>query len=967
MAPLPPGFQLEKRAGGAPLPPGFQLERPAAAPAAAPVVTSPMDALDVLDRQAVADVTGVMPTPEEMPALQQPPQREMRAPKDDPMRALDIGFQGMRRGVASIPGFVVDITNALMNLGLMGADAIIPGDQSQMRMSDRPFGGTEFNTDLIESIVPGEPFTYEEMTPAQRVGYEANNFGTAAFLPATTLAAPVVRTAAQTMKSPMLEGLTRPYTRGVTPVSDAVAGAGAGGTLGWYETSVPEDIQEKLGPFGDILTMLAGATGANMIEGLTQAAIRGATGTAKRVVTGGVDTNLPLNEDGSFVRAQDADAAALYTQGMASNPEVAASRVAERQATLRPFAESPDAIPTSGALSDDPGLIAAERAARQDPALFKRFAGSDQATERAALDNARRVAPEDARGRDFTDTIEQRHDQRVDVANRRIGWTEQHQAGVAGRQAAAAGDLAANRGGKTAASVALDEPVTTRLTADQQRKNEAFDAIDPTGTEFRDPSELLRVVDEIETGMGALNDPSGAPQALMQRIRGLIAPDGTITQVSFRDMQTLRPELAGQIAAARKAGNYTLADNLTRLKGVLDTEAERLAAQGGEAGARAQEALRVYKDEFAPTWARGPGSEAQRFRQDFNKDRFGRTTTPPSETAGRFIQPGQPEKLADLRRIVGDDERGQRAAGDFLLADLAEAGAIRNNAIDPAAVRRWMQKWGDDAINLSPQFRRQLDDLLKSADVDAADATVLGRQLKEATEQLAEAQRDTDAVRAVLGKDPVKAVAGIFSSADPERTVQGLMGEIGGNESARNGLKAAVREYLMERATTSGISKTGTAENPLSFAKLDEVFKQHENVLADIFTPEEMNFLRASHQFLAPLKNLEMKTLPGSQTSPNERLWAQLAKPLEVGLKFRFGVLKGGGIMRTISLWRQMLPNGDEAARTLIARMWFDPDLARHLLTRNVSEVGSSRWNGKLIRLLAYGQGARDLVENREK
>jgi hypothetical protein len=104
-----------------------------------------------------------------------------------------------------------------------------------------------------------------------------------------------------------------------------------------------------------------------------------------------------------------------------------------------------------------------------------------------------------------------------------------------------------------------------------------------------------------------------------------------------------------------------------------------------------------------------------------------------------------------------------------------------------------------------------------------------------------------------------------------------------------------------------------------------------------------------------------MRTVVGSQTSANDRLWEQVAKPVEVALKLRYGVLKGGGLMRTLGLWRQMMPNGDKAAMELIERMWFDPELAQHLLTRNVEQIGSARYNAKLIRLLSYGAGARDL------
>ena len=43
--------------------------------------------------------------------------------------------------------------------------------------------------------------------------------------------------------------------------------------------------------------------------------------------------------------------------------------------------------------------------------------------------------------------------------------------------------------------------------------------------------------------------------------------------------------------------------------------------------------------------------------------------------------------------------------------------------------------------------------------------------------------------------------------------------------------------------------------------------------------------------------------------------------------------------------------------------MFFDPELAKHLLTREVKEVGTSKWNMKLLILLAAGQSSQDMVQ----
>jgi hypothetical protein len=40
--------------------------------------------------------------------------------------------------------------------------------------------------------------------------------------------------------------------------------------------------------------------------------------------------------------------------------------------------------------------------------------------------------------------------------------------------------------------------------------------------------------------------------------------------------------------------------------------------------------------------------------------------------------------------------------------------------------------------------------------------------------------------------------------------------------------------------------------------------------------------------------------------------------------------------------------------------MMFDPELAQHLLTRNVRDVGSPAWNKQLARLLRWDEGGRN-------
>lgn len=1073
--PLPPGFVLDKKKAP-PLPPGFVLDK-VAQPAAQPTAGVDPNLVGLPVPGANGGVDPAYNVPGYTP---QPAEPEVGF-FNNPGRALDLGLQSVRQGMTDVAGAPMDISRLVSDLLVRPAVDAIPGVDLGPNTAPT-VGGSQQLFDLIESIVPGDTIARDDMTGLERFGYEGSRFGTSALIPSATLAMPAVRGAAVASKIPIAETLTRPYANGVTPVSDVVAGVGAGMGMEGYDQAMPEPVKEALGPLGQMLAALVGGVGANTAQ-IGVEAIPGVVGGTARSVIGPKPMEGPWRKpDGSGYSSQDADAAALFVQNLAARPDMAARNITEGANALRGFANSADGIPTAGPLSGDVGLIAAEKGARQNFDMAKKFALRDQAVERAALDNAGNIAPASSVGRAFTDAADAEYAARVAAAQQGLDTATGN---LSARQAEAASDafmLQGNRGLEVPASTRLHRTIVDDyLRPAQDSKNKAFDAIDPQGTEYRDPTALLNVADEIEMSNGVLADPATVPSDWIGRIRSLVDEDGNVSQVSFKDLNDIRPQLSEQIAQARAAGNFTLADNLRKIKGVLDTEADRLAAeagstfdpsalkrppdvrvgkgdrerrlslpsedhdtiadvvrayqgndpnmleakyrqeiidelaskgateneywqsmsssareplqkgeswqnrakalvdynfwravdngatvagpaQGGDAGVRAKSALAEYA-RFAQTWARGPGDEAARFRKDYNLDRVNETKVPASDTAGRFIKPADPERAASLRRIVEGDPNADTAVRDFLMADLARANVIRNGRIDPAAVGNWMSKWGDDALNLSPTLRRELDAVMQKSGVDATTIGNLERELSSAAKDFAKVEGMKGPG---VGQNPVNAINTIFNSSDPERTVRDLVARFEGDQNAIDGFKAAVREYLIERGTTAGLPRTGDGRNPLSFARLDSLFKQHERTLAEVFTPEEMNSLRVSHKFLASLENLKSSTVPGSQTSPNSRLakmWDELSGPLEAGLKFRFGILKGGGIMRTLGLWQKMLPGGMDGAQGLIERMYFDPELAAHLLTRDVKEVGTSRWNIRLIMLLSAGQSSQDMVE----
>src|SRR3546814_19187236 len=94
----------------------------------------------------------------------------------------------------------------------------------------------------------------------------------------------------------------------------------------------------------------------------------------------------------------------------------------------------------------------------------------------------------------------------------------------------------------------------------------------------------------------------------------------------------MRKSLAGDIAKARSAQDFSRVDQLKRLRSEVNREVERLAAEGGPAAGRAKEAIRYAREEFAPFFRQGAGDK---LRTAVHRDNLTRRKTPPSATAAQ--------------------------------------------------------------------------------------------------------------------------------------------------------------------------------------------------------------------------------------------------------------------------------------------------------------------------------------------
>jgi hypothetical protein len=973
---------------------------PAPSPAPAPAAAAPSeDAPDLAPPAPGVNLyqNGTLATPAPAP----PP-----APAEDGRQtALDV--QAADKGaVADLAGLPVDLTAGALNAGLAGVNVAghaLGNPNDVLPYIRDPVGGSENLSQVgaAANSVVGGPHVYSpaEMTPQELARYRTvemaanaasteglgslfSKLGRLALPPEV---APATNGPQVFRGAPSVEHVATPTAIGTA----AAAGAGAGAAQSAYEQHVSPVVKKIpfIGPEADaLLDALSGYGGAVGASGLTAAgrtAARVASvpvrAIAERVMPGEAQGSFTL-QNGAVAAPKDLDAAATLAQRAAINPQQAAENIAATTNALR--AQGP-VVPTAGAMSADPGLIGLEQKQRLEADQKPAFIQNDKRVQQAAVDAASQIAPPSAVGRTFTDTANAMQAARVAAAQGGVDATQQQIDHLEAERANVAQPVAAARNTQVPASQALDKTVVDQTLLPMQEKNAAmYAAVDPNKQAIVSADPLLDAAAAVKSTLGDFNNPDKViPKGLLSRIEAT-APDNKLdpdleaeiaqmspkaqaqireqlagpaepAETSIGDIVQVYPELATTEQRARRAGNYTLADNIRTLRGAMDDVISHAAENGDPAGQAALMARENWQKTLGTVFSDGPGGPATQLRKNFNLDRFGRSTAPPENTAGQFLQAGQPQKAESLKTIINasaDPASGQRAAGQYLAADLAGSGALdAQGHLNPQAIANWRAKWGESTLDTAPDFKKQLDSLQQAAATGKDQASQLAQQLRTRQAALQSAQQNDTAFKSVVGASPANAVAGIFASKDPEATMKEIVGQIGSGTAAHDGLKAAVREYLTENATTSALQKTSTGTNPLSFAKLDTLFKQNEKTLAQVFSPEEMNKLQAAHSFLSSLKNLEQQSLAGSATAERQSAQERLWKIFEIGLKARYGGLEGGNKLRNIKLAATLQGGGPNVVNHLLGEMQFNPELAGALLTRKVKNASRDSYDAKLF------------------
>jgi hypothetical protein len=888
---------------------------------------------------------------------------------------LMIGSQGVGRGLLGVGTLLPDLSTAAANAVLSGTDLL--GHATGLyrtpyrfkpisdTISDAAFGTAK------EAGLPVVP--YNDMSLSEKTAYNVSRFGTEAVGSGRALATAaqegvpnlVNKTADLARNAPVtpkpLDPLVRPYVQNPTAatITDAAAGAGSGTGL-TASQELPDSIREKgggvVGGIADLAAMLVGGIGGGT---LSEVARRAPLSILERLRGSMLAKDIPIDpQTGLPVSNKVADMASEFVQRNASNPETAAEAIGNRAQSFR---DDNLPVPTSGLISDDPGLQMLERGSRvRGETPGAPFVQRDNQLRDAALSSVEGMGPQSADPRAFTNRAQDVADTRQAVAQQRIDQASGQARGVQMAREGEAANVQAMRGQGEGASRSIDEIYNQTRNTELQNSRQLYN--DPALTGADVPVEPMR---DAAAAIGRQGTDAAPLHPIVQkyvdRFAGL--EDGRPT--TMREINANKAELEADIAANLDNGAV-----VRQLRGLKDTaagystalaDAERGFASVGlpptESGQAARAAEENFRTRVAPNFREGAGGE---FDGALRRDRTGYNTRP-SETADTFLN--RTEDVQDLNRVgqlAGREADVTQNSRAYILDQLARTGVVQGDVINPQRLRAWADV-NRGRIDAVPGLGDEINSILRRAqsgerisDGLAADVRTAQRDAKVTQQEI-----DRGALGLVLGKDPGKAIAAVMGSGDPQQALRELVQTVGKNPDALSGLKRAVADHVQGKITDFASPGVSEGTQAVNYGRLSKVFAQNERVLAEVFSPQEMNALRQAHKLLEPLVKRSGGATTGSPTAESSELaW----RTLEAGLKLKYGVLKGGGLTRTVKIMASTLGDDSVAqAQRLVERMWFDPELAQHLLTRPAKEVGTSAYNAKLQRLLRYNEAAKNL------
>lgn len=502
------------------------------------------------------------------------------------------------------------------------------------------------------------------------------------------------------------------------------------------------------------------------------------------------------------------------------------------------------------------------------------------------------------------------------------------------------------QGGRQAdASSVIDDTVRNELERITAQKNAFLDAIDP-GNEVVIPRDRLRDAFKkmITRTSRADTTPSKIPGKLKATLRKLLKQKGK--ELTFGELQDVRPDLSEAIAKARANNKGGVVKRLSEFKKAFTAETDFLAAAGNEAGKRAKKAIKYFKEQYVPRFKEGVGSQ-------FRKAIRSGTPFPPTATGKRFLEAasGSSEAANQLKLIVDNapiPAAGQNAVREHLISSVADLmqganGKTSLKRLDSFLNRREVR----ESLSQFPGIRSEINQFRNSIIKGVEKSSRLGQQVERAQIALAKTDKQLkrSAARFFVDKEPVKAIGSVLQSADPVKNMKELVSLARKDTTgdALKGLQQSLSDYIDQ---TSRTTKEIAGSFEVSRAKIHKMLtnKSMRSAIGELYTPQQMATLDNLHSQLNIMDRINKQVMTGSPTAQIQ----QNIQRARVVLASMYGIVKGRGIF-AISGWIAKLLGIDPVAKAnlLIKDAMLNPELAATLMTK-VSETAKPRISSRI-------------------
>ncbi|WP_185982653.1 hypothetical protein [Aureimonas mangrovi] len=547
---------------------------------------------------------------------------------------------GANETLYSIAGAPVDLMRGAMNLGVRGFNAATGSDVGMI--PENSFGGSRHIAETLGAVRPEfDPQNTKAQTAAERVARGAGQGVAGTVLPAAVVGG--------LARGGVLGAQGAEIGAQVAGRSNSVRAAGAdalaGGTAGAGATAAMELTPDRYDPLAGLIGGLAG--------GVAGTAATGLPGVMREGVRAGREFAAPLSQAGRERLAGES------LRDAATDPTAARAVLDNQPAELVPGSR-----PTTGQVTGDMGLLAAERAAQsRDPAAFQQRRADQNAARREAMDAIQPSGSSEAVTRALRQRladIDRDTASDLDLA-RDVARGRNQQLGQSVR-AEDAGDQ-------------IRDTLQRRRDLTKEKERRLWAAVDPDGTFALPPQDTRAARTAIMADLPASARRPGGEEAAIYSV-----VERYSDVMSFRELAALRSRVSEAMAYERSHGGDQAWGRLSRLRGAIESDLEKAAER---------RAL-VEEQMVADGQMRREDTIAAAIQRDIeglNSAQQAATGTGGSSSVGGG-SPGGRASIAGVLRAEGEGPLGPRyAQGDpGLSQDAGGAGATLGAASGRAGV-----------------------------------------------------------------------------------------------------------------------------------------------------------------------------------------------------------------------------------------------------------------------------------------